>query len=107
MAAPRVFPSMVPVSAEDLQAVQNRRAWEVLRGWDGTFVTAYGDQDRINGDLVTVVTARVPNAVRRPLVGAGHFCQEDTPEQVIDVILQTIRGSGAHSAGAGQVDSPS
>lgn len=107
MAAPRVFPSMVPVSEQDPQAAENRRAWDALRGWDGTFVTAYGDQDRINGDLVDVVTARVPTAVRRPLVGAGHFCQEDTPDQVIDVILETIRKAGARTAAASDPTSQS
>ena len=100
MAAPRVFPSMVPVSVQEPQAAENRRAWDVLRDWNGMFVTAYGDQDRINGGLVDGVSARVPNTVRRPLVGAGHFCQEDTPDQVVDVILQAIRSSGHPVHGA-------
>ena len=106
MAAPRVFPSMVPVSDQDPQAAENRRAWDVLRNWNGMFVTAYGDEDRINGGLVDGVSARIPNTVRRPLVGAGHFCQEDAPDQVVDVILQTVRASGARSADASDAISP-
>ena len=58
----RVFPSLVPVSPDDPAAAANRRAWEVLSGFEKPFLTAFSDGDPITRGGEQIFQKRVPGA---------------------------------------------
>src|SRR5262249_61814541 len=52
-AAPRIFPTLIPTSADDPSAPANRAAWTVLRQWRKPFLTSFGDSDPVFCGTVT------------------------------------------------------
>jgi haloalkane dehalogenase len=95
-AGARQFPVLVPVRPDDPASEANRRAWEALRRFDKPFLTAFGDSDPITRGADRILQAEIPGAAGQPHVtiqGAGHFLQEDKPEElaraVIDFVART------------------
>jgi haloalkane dehalogenase len=89
-AGARVMPSLVPS-----QLVKNHEVWkQVFEKWDKPFLTAFSDSDPITKGQDKAFQSRVPGAKGQPHVtvkGAGHFLQEDTPEEVARIILDFIQ----------------
>ena len=101
MAGARRFPSLVPITPDDPAAAANRRAWEVLKTWRRPLVCAFGDSDPITRGGEKVLEKLIPGAAGQPhttLAGTGHFCQEDSPaalaEMVAGVAASAPRVSG-------------
>jgi haloalkane dehalogenase len=89
----RAFPSLVPIHPDDPAAANNRRAWEVLAGFDKPFLTAFSDGDPITHGGEKVFQKLVPGAKGQPHVtieGAGHFLQEDRGEELARVVVDFI-----------------
>jgi haloalkane dehalogenase len=91
----RIFPSLVPTSADDPASEANRRAWQVLEAWDGPVLCAFSDRDPVTagGDRPF---RRLPGAAEQPhvtIAGGGHFLQEDRGEDLARVILDFIRAN--------------
>jgi haloalkane dehalogenase len=104
-AGARRFPSLVPISPDDPEAAPNRAAWEVLKGWEKPFVCAFGDSDPITRGGDRVLQNLIPGAAGQPhttIEGAGHFSQEDAPEQLADIVIAVATGDGASGSPAGQ-----
>ncbi len=96
-AGARIFPSLVPTSPDDPAAPANRRAWEVLRGWEKPFLTAFSDSDPITRGGERVLQNLIPGSGGQPHVtieGAGHFLQEDKGEELARVIVDFIARTG-------------
>jgi haloalkane dehalogenase len=96
-AGARAFPLLVPTQPHDPATAANRRAWEVLRGWDKPLLTAFSDGDPITAGGHRVFQEDVPGAARQPHVtidGAGHFLQEDKGAELADVIATFIESTG-------------
>ncbi|MHB8718524.1 MAG: haloalkane dehalogenase [Candidatus Dormibacteria bacterium] len=92
LAGPRAMPLLVPTRADMPGAAENRAAWEVLRRFDRPFVCAFSDRDPITRGLDGVFRSQVPGASgarHRTVSGAGHFLQEDQPQALVDIILDT------------------
>ncbi|MEU6284029.1 haloalkane dehalogenase [Streptomyces sp. NPDC047028] len=89
-AGARVFPALVPLSPEDPAAADQRRAWDVLAGFDKPFLAAFSDRDPITQGGQYPFLARIPAAREHIVKGAGHFLQEDTGPQLAEVIKQFI-----------------
>jgi haloalkane dehalogenase len=91
----RQFPLLVPASSDDVQAVPNRRAWEVLGQWRKPFLTAFSDQDPITKGAEAVFQAIVPGAASQPHVTlpGGHFLQEDCGDALGEVVARFVTGS--------------
>ena len=94
-AGARQFPILVPIAPDDPAALANRKAWEVLRGWEKPFLTAFSDGDPVTrgGDLF--LQSAIPgarNQAHTTITGAGHFLQEDKGEELARVIVDFIRG---------------
>ncbi|MCE9598863.1 MAG: haloalkane dehalogenase [Spirochaetia bacterium] len=90
----RAFPSLIPLQPEDAEAIVNQAALEGLRKFDRPFITAFSDSDPITagGDLLlqrTIVGAR-NRTDHVTIKQAGHFLQEDAPDQVADSIRLAI-----------------
>jgi haloalkane dehalogenase len=96
-AGARQFPLLVPTSPVDPSAVPNRKAWEVLARWEKPFLTAFSDSDPIMRGGERVFQRVIPGAKGQPhttIVGAGHFLQEDKGEELAQVVVDFIAGSG-------------
>lgn len=92
-AGARIFPSLVPTSPDDPAAEDQRMAWAALVGFDKPFVTAFSDSDPITAGADRAFLKLVPGTEGMPhrtIEGAGHFLQEDAPEQVAEAILDTV-----------------
>jgi haloalkane dehalogenase len=95
-AGARVFPILVPTRPDDPGAEANRKAWEVLEGWQKPFLTAFSDGDPITASGQTVFQRRIPGARGRNHVtieGGGHFLQEDRGPELAGVIADFVRST--------------
>jgi haloalkane dehalogenase len=92
-AGARVFPMLVPTSPNDPASAANRKAWEVLRGWEKPFLTAFSDEDPVTRGNDEVFQKLIPGAKGQPHVtiqGAGHFLQEDKGEELASIVVRFI-----------------
>jgi haloalkane dehalogenase len=95
-AAARVFPTLVPITPDDVESENNRLAWEELKKWEKPFLTAFSDGDPIMRGADRFFQGFVPGAKGQPhttIRGAGHFLQEDKGEELADVIVGWMGGS--------------
>ena len=92
-AGARQFPTLVPISPDDPASAPNRRAWEVLRGWEKPFLTAFSDGDPVTAGNDKPLRAPIPGADGQPhttIEGAGHFLQEDKGEDLARVVADFV-----------------
>ena len=89
----RQFPVLVPVTPEHASVAENLEAWKVLERFDRPVVTAFSDGDAVTHGMDAPVQARIPGAAGQPHVtlSGGHFLQEDSPAEIVDVIDGMIR----------------
>jgi len=93
----RTFPMLVPVTPEHASVEQNKNAWKILERFDKPFITAFSDGDAITKGGERIFQERVPGASGQEHVtikGAGHFLQEDKPDEIADLIDSLMRRSG-------------
>ncbi len=96
-AGARQFPLLVPTTPDDPAAVPNRKAWEVLSRWDKPFLTAFSDSDPVTRGADRLFRQVIPGAKGQPhttIVGAGHFLQEDKGEELAQVVVDFMAGTG-------------
>lgn len=96
-AGARQFPMLVPARPDDPASEANRRAWQVLRGLDLPFLTAFGAEDKIMAGVDNVFQKLMPGALGQNhaiLPGAGHFLQEDVGPELADLTNAFIAGTG-------------
>ena len=98
-AGARQFPLLVPITDAHASVAECRQAWTVLEKFDKPFLTAFGDRDPITRGQDRVLQARIPGAKGQPhttVRGAGHFLQEDKPEELAAIIhAMTTRQAAA------------
>jgi haloalkane dehalogenase len=89
----RQFPKLVPVTPEHASVAENRAAWKVLEAFDKPVVTAFSDNDPVTRGGDAQLQARIPGAKGQPHVTlrGGHFLQEDSPDEIVEVIDALIR----------------
>ena len=90
----RQFPTLVPTRPDDPASEANRRAWEVLRGFDKPFLCAYSDGDAITRGADKLFLEQVPGAKGQPhttIAGGGHFLQEDRGPVLARVVADFVR----------------
>jgi len=89
----RIFPSLVPIEPNDPASPANRKAWEVLSGFNKPFLTAFSDGDPITQGGERIFQERVPGSKGQnhtTIKGGGHFLQEDCGEEFAKVIVDFI-----------------
>ena len=92
-AGARTFPLLVPISPDDPESEPNRKAWQTLSKWEKPFITAFSDSDPITRGGDRFFQMVVPGAKDQPhrvIKNAGHFVQEDNPEELAGVILEHL-----------------
>lgn len=89
-AGARMFPTLVPVDADNPEAQKNRNAWEKLKSWQKPFLTIFGDEDTIMLGAEKVFQKLIPGAQGQDhkMLNAGHFIQEEKGEELADLILE-------------------
>ena len=93
LAGARKFPSLVPIIPDDPAIEANRAAWAVFEQWQKPFLTAFSDSDPITAGAQVRFQETVPGAKGQPHVtikGAGHFLQEQAPEELAQAALRLI-----------------
>lgn len=92
-AGARIFPSLVPITPDDPASEPNRQAWKVLSKWEKPFLTAFSDSDPITRGGNLFFQQAVPGAKGQSHITiqkAGHFLQEDNPEQLTEAVLNFL-----------------
>ena len=92
LAGARRFPSLVPIIPDDPAIPDNRKAWDVLRGFDRPFLTSWSDDPGVGPP--DPFQREVPGAQNRAhptIENARHFLQEDKGEEFADVVLRFVR----------------
>jgi haloalkane dehalogenase len=92
----RQFPALVPITPDDPASDANRKAWGVLRNWDGKVLTLFSDSDPITAGGFKPFQKLLPGAKDQPhdtIAGAGHFLQEDKGAEIAQKIVDWIAGS--------------
>ncbi len=92
-AGARIFPALVPTSADDPASADNEAAWKVLSTFDKPFLLAFSDRDPVTKGGDAPFLAKIPGAKDRAHVtieGASHFLQEDAGPLLADVIIDFI-----------------
>jgi haloalkane dehalogenase len=95
-AGPRQLPVLIPLTPNDPGAAVGRNTWEVLRGWDRPFLTAYSDGDPASRGWDRVFQERVPGAKgldHVTIAGAGHFLQEDRSRELAAAIDRLVEST--------------
>jgi haloalkane dehalogenase len=92
-AGARRFPTLVPITPDHASVDENKAAWKVLETFEKPFLTAFSDGDAITRGGEKVFQDRVPGARDQPHVtlGGGHFLQEDSPSEIVELIDACIR----------------
>ena len=86
-AGPQIMPYLVPT-----QLAENEIAWEtVLEKWNKPFLVAFTDQDPLTATGRDTFLERVPGAQSVPILGAGHFVQEDAGPELAQLIVEFIQ----------------
>ena len=89
----RQFPTLVPVKPDMASVAENKAAWGVLSTFDKPFLTCFSDKDAVTAGGEKVFIDRVPGTKGQPhtiIKDAGHFLQEDKPEELVALILDFI-----------------
>ncbi|WP_372783585.1 hypothetical protein [Litorivivens sp.] len=89
-AGARRFPSLATILLDDAETAANRKAWRVLERFDKPFMCAFSDGDPVTGGLKAPILKRVPGCrgvPHRTITNAGHFPQQEQPQQCVQAIL--------------------
>ena len=91
--AARQFPLLVPNSTDDPSYQNNVEAWEILKKWEKPLLCAFSDQDHIFKGVENTFIKHIPGSEginHVQIQGAGHFLQEDKPEECVEAILSLL-----------------
>ena len=90
MSGARKFPSLVPVFENEAEVPENKAAWRVLRRFNKPFMCAFSDRDPVTAGGDKKFLEQVPGCQgveHRTIPNAGHFLQQEQPEQCVQAIL--------------------
>jgi len=93
-AGARRFPALVPITPVHPSVAENTAAWRVLEQFEKPFLTAFSDGDAITRGGERAFQRRIPGArgqAHVTIAGAGHFLQEDKPEELAALIDRFAR----------------
>jgi haloalkane dehalogenase len=96
-AAALEFPLLIPVQPDNPGVPLCVETWALLETWDKPFLTVFGSADPIafKPGAHRKFQQKVPGAQGQPhavIEGAGHFIQEDAPDELVARLDAFIRG---------------
>lgn len=96
--AVRQFPLLIPISPADENTPMLRRAQAALERLELPFLCVFSDQDHVSQGDHSSLSGRIPGAAGRPhavIANAGHFVQEDAPDEVVAAVEHFLRTTGS------------
>ena len=76
-------------------ADSQERCFEALKRWDKPAHLIFGDSDQIfTYGWAQQWAAVIPGATHERIEGAGHFVQEDAPDDLAAAIVSRLRADG-------------
>jgi haloalkane dehalogenase len=100
-AGARALPRLVPGTPADPEHLANESAWTRLESWDKPFLTLFSTGDPITRGGERFFQSRVPGAQGQPhylIRGAGHFLQQDRPDEIAGRLIALVRDNPALTA---------
>jgi haloalkane dehalogenase len=94
LAGARQFPSLVPIISDNPAIPDNNAAWKVFQKFEKPFLTVFSDQDPVTRGGEKRWIAEVPGAhdqAHTILKGAGHFLQDDSGEELAELVVAFMR----------------
>lgn len=92
----RQFPVLVPITPEHGSVAENIAAWKRLETFEKPVLTCFSDNDAVTAGGEKAFMSRMPGAAGQPhqiISDAGHFLQEDKPEELTALIDDFIRAT--------------
>ena len=88
----RAFPELVPTEPDHPNTESMNRVRDALRTWTKPALVVWGAEDRVlPAALAHAFVELIPGADRPVLIeGAGHFLQEDQPDELAAAVLSFI-----------------
>lgn len=89
----RIFPSLVPVTADNPERPAQLEAWKSLREFEKPWLCIFGDSDPVTKGGDAIFLREVPGTKGQPhttIIGGGHMVQEDKGPQVAQLINDFI-----------------
>lgn len=86
----RQFPMLVPITPDNPASDANRKAWEILRQWNGKVLTLFSDKDAVTAGGEKPFQKLLAGAQGQPheiMADAGHFLQEDKGPEIAAKIV--------------------
>lgn len=93
-AAPLALARMVPDSLQHESIAPLSRSQTVVEGFHGPAALVWGDRDPVLGRVRTHLERLLPRA-KVTRTSAGHFLQEEVPEQIAEAIVDVASQLGA------------
>lgn len=92
IAGARKFPSCVPLlPAGAPDRIKGDASWKVLEERNFPVLTAFSDGDPVTNGGEQRFINRLENVKNITIKGGGHFLQEDTPEPLVEAIVEFMR----------------
>ena len=86
-----MFPRLIPITPKDEAYAPIKTISEALRTFDVPTLFLVGDKDPVTSRVdPKPIIERMPNARIQVVMNAGHFLQEDQPEDVTGRILEFL-----------------
>ncbi|MFD1314890.1 alpha/beta fold hydrolase [Namhaeicola litoreus] len=92
----RKFPSLIPTTKEDPEAVLNKELNEKLKLFSKPFITIWGDhEDLMWKDKDSLLQVNILGAQNQShyLLDSGHFIQEDKPIELAQILIAFFKGN--------------
>lgn len=93
-AGARIFPSLVPMEANDPECIKNKEVWKFLETYKKPVLTLFADKDPIMKNCEMIFQGLVPGCkgqAHEIIPNTGHFIQEDEGELLAEKTVAFIK----------------
>jgi len=93
-AGARIFPALVPTTADNPETANNKKAWASLMKFEKPFLTLFSDSDPITKGGERVLQKLIPGTKGQKhtiIEGGGHFLQDDKGEEIATLMVEFMQ----------------
>jgi haloalkane dehalogenase len=93
-AGARIFPALVPTTANDPETINNKKAWAKLMQLDKPFLTLFSDSDPITKGGEKVLQKLIPGTKGQKhtiIEAGGHFLQDDKGAEIAQLMIKFMQ----------------